>query len=104
MVQAHFYLPRQSQNKIAAFADVTLSEGLTIRGFRIVNGVNGLFAAVPSRAVTVEGKLRFWNQVQFVSNEVKSRFLSELLDHYGRWREAGEQMPSADVSSPSTNP
>ena len=52
----------------------------------MADGVNGLFAAVPSKPVTVNGERRFWNQVAFSSNEIRDRFLAELLEDYHRWR------------------
>ena len=69
-----------------AFADVTVSEGIVVRGFRVADGTNGVFAAVPSRPITVNGEQRFWNQVVFTSPEIRDRFLSELLEDYHRWR------------------
>lgn len=97
-MHVQFHPSKLGQSKILAFADVTLSEGITVRGFRIVNGVNGLFVAVPSRAISVEGKQRFWNQVQFVSTEVRDRFMGELLERYGEWQDSGASPPSSGTS------
>ncbi len=72
--------------KILAFADVTVAEGIVVRGFRVVDGANGMFAAVPSKPITVNGEQRFWKQVAFTSNEIRDRFLAELLEDYHRWR------------------
>ena len=54
-MEAKFYEPMYKDGKIVAFADIDVAEGITIWGFRIINGVNGLFAAVPSKPVTVDG-------------------------------------------------
>ena len=93
-MEATFYEPRNKEGKILAFADVGLDEGITIRGFRIVNGSNGLFAGVPSRPVTVEGQTQYFNQVVFASDKKKEEFLAELLHHYETWRQNREATPS----------
>ena len=36
-------------NHVKAFFDVTTSDGLTIKGFKIVKGSNGLFVGCPSQ-------------------------------------------------------
>ncbi|HEX9724662.1 MAG TPA: septation protein SpoVG family protein [Vicinamibacteria bacterium] len=96
-MKVDFYTPKGRDTKILAFADVTLSEGVVVRGFRVADGSNGVFAAVPSKPITVNGEKRFWNQVAFTSNEIRERFLGELLEDYHRWRknEAGHPPPEA---------
>ncbi len=42
MMETKFYPPTIKDGKILAFADVDIVEGITVRGFRIVNGDNGL--------------------------------------------------------------
>lgn len=107
-MQVTFYPRDRRDGKIVALADVVVAEGITVRGFRVVDGDNGLFAAVPSRSYTVDGETRFTNQVVFSTLELRESFLSELLDGYHRWREArGEAegsgppaMMNADQSAP----
>ena len=53
-MEAKFYEPKYKDGKIVAFADIDLAEGITIRGFRVINGANGLFAAVPSKPSTAK--------------------------------------------------
>lgn len=84
-MEAKFYEPKYKDGKILAFADVQLADGITVRGFRVVNGVNGTFAAVPSRPVTVEGQTRYQNQVVFEKRETADRFLAKLLEAYEAW-------------------
>ena len=45
-MEAKFYEPKYKDGKILAFADIDLAEGITIRGFRVINGAKGLFAAL----------------------------------------------------------
>lgn len=89
MIEAKFYEPKFKDGKILAFADVDLVEGVTVRGFRVVNGDNGLFAAVPSRPVAVEGETRYFNQVVFADTSKRDAFLEKLLEAYTRWTKDG---------------
>ena len=86
-MQARFYEPKHKDGKILAFADVDLDGGITIRGFRIVNGVNGMFAGVPSRSAIVDGQTQYYNQVLFDSEKRREEFLGQLLKDYEAWRQ-----------------
>lgn len=81
-----FYPPKGSNTKILAFADVMIAEGIIVRGFRVTDGANGLFVGVPSKPFMVNGERRYWNQVAFASNEIRDRFIAELLEDYYRWK------------------
>ena len=95
-MQAKFYEPKNKDGKIQAFADVDIVEGVTVRGFRVVNGDNGLFAALPSRPVTVDGQTRYMNQLVFADGDRREAFLKELLAAYASWRdEARSERSSA---------
>lgn len=82
-----FTTPKLTDTKIAAFADVTVAEGITVKGFRVVNGEHGLFVAVPARTYTVDGNPRFVNQVVFATAELRDRFFTEVLEGYKRWKQ-----------------
>ena len=99
-MKVDFYPPKGRDTKILAFADVTLSEGVVVRGFRVADGSNGVFAAVPSKPFTVNGEKRFWNQVAFTSNEIRDRFLGELLEDYHRWRKSEAEHPQREAKAP----
>ena len=86
-MEAKFYEPKYKDGKILAFADIDLAEGITIRGFRVINGAKGLFAAVPSKPVTVDGQTQYMKQVVFDTNEHREEFLSKLLLDYEAWRQ-----------------
>ena len=94
-MKVDFYPPKGRDTKILAFADVTVAEGVVVRGFRVTDGANGVFAAVPSKPFTVNGERRFMNQVVFTSNDIRERFLGELLESYYRWSKS-EAAPSRD--------
>ena len=84
-MKVDFYPPKGRDTKILAFADVTIAEGIVVRGFRVTDGASGVFVGVPSKPVTVNGERRFWNQVTFTDHEIRDRFFAELLEDYYRW-------------------
>ena len=86
-MEAKFYESKNKASKIVAFADVHLGVGITVKGFRVVDGDKGLFAAVPSRTVSVDGETRYLNQVDFDSEKIREEFLSKLLEDYKVWTE-----------------
>jgi stage V sporulation protein G len=89
IMEARFHPARVKGSKILAFADVVVAEGIVVRGFRVVNGEKGLFAAVPSRNSTVGGSPKWINQVVFATPELRERFLGELLESYHQWASSG---------------
>lgn len=95
-----FYLPKTKDGKIVAFADIDVAHGIIVKGFRIVRSDEGLFAAVPSRSFTVEGKTRWIPQVAFSSPELRQRFLAELLDDYHRWEQERDRSPQGGNGEP----
>ncbi len=48
-------------------------------------GKNGLFAAVPSKPVTVDGQTEYVKQVVFDTNDHREEFLAKLLHDYQAW-------------------
>ena len=88
--------PKFKNGKILAFADVDLADGVTVRGFRVVNGDNGLFAAVPSKPISVDGQTRYMNQVVFAESDKREEFLANLLKAYERWE---QERPASQEAS-----
>ena len=54
-----------SYGKVRAFFDLDTKEGFTIKGFKIVEGINGLFVSMPSQK-DKEGE---YNDTIFASKE-----------------------------------
>ena len=77
--------PKFTDGKVIALVDIEFTEGITVRGFRIVEGPSGPFAALPSRSYEADGKTKWYPLVVFSSQELRDRFQSELLDGYYRW-------------------
>ena len=62
-----------SYGKIRAFFDLDTKEGFTVKGFKIVEGINGLFVSMPSEK-NKEGE---YNDTIFASKELRKK-LNEL--------------------------
>lgn len=88
-MDASFYEPRYNKNgKIVALADVDISDGIIVKGFRVIRGEKGLFASVPTKSFMVDGSTRYMPQVVFAHPDKRARFLAGLLDAYQKWNEA----------------
>ena len=83
--------------KIKAFFDVTTEEGFVIKGFKLVQGINGLFVGNPSQ----KGSDDEYYDTVYADKELKEELSQMAIDHYGQ-----EVMPSNEPftdSSPSNN-
>ena len=72
--------PLKGESKTAAFFDIQTEEEIIIKGFRIVNGANGLFMAAPDEKGK-DGK--FYDKV-IVPKELKDKLEKMALDEYAR--------------------
>jgi len=86
-MRANFHPPANASGKILAFVDVELQDGVIVKGFRIVDGEHGVFAAVPSKSFVVNGHTRYTDQVSFSDTKRRESFLEELMTAFGAWRE-----------------
>ena len=68
-----------SWGKVRAFFDLTTTEGFTIKGFKIIEGINGLFVSMPSQKSN-DGE--YYDSV-FASKELRDELNQLALDNYG---------------------
>ena len=83
--------------KIKAFFDVTTEAGFVIKGFKLVQGINGLFVGNPSQ----KGSDDEYYDTVYADKELKEELSQMAIDHYGQ-----EVMPSNEPftdSAPSNN-
>ena len=83
-MEVTFY-PSKQDGKVLAFADVEVAKGIMVRGFKVINGKNGLFASAPQKPFVVGGETRWMKQVLFSDKERRERFFAEVLDAYQQW-------------------
>ena len=76
-----------SWGKLRAFFDIMTDEGFTIKGFKIIEGINGLFVGVPSQ----KGKDDEYFDTIFVAPELREELNHVALQAYGM-----EESPSGD--------
>ena len=67
-------------NNLRAFFDLETSEGITIKGFKIADGKNGMFIAPPSEQ-DKNDKSKYWDKV-VLPKEVKDKLTKTALDEY----------------------
>ena len=81
--------------KIKAFFDLRTEEGFVIKGFKLVEGINGLFVGNPSQ----KGKDDEYFDTIYAERELKDELSQLAIDHYGQ-----EVMPSNNSFGSSGEP
>ena len=72
--------PLKGESKTAAFFDIQTEEEIIIKGFRLVNGSNGMFLASPDEKGK-DGK--FYDKV-IVPKELKEKLEKMAIDEYNK--------------------
>ena len=78
--------------KVKAFFNVKTSEGFSIKGFKLVEGVNGMFVGFPSEK-DKEGEYR---DTVFADKQLRQKLNDIAIQEYGK------SSPSSTTSSTST--
>ena len=73
-----YRMNKGSWGKVVAFFDLITSEGFTIKGFKIVEGTNGLFVSFPSQ----QNKDGDYNDTVWADKELKAELHSMALEVY----------------------
>ena len=73
-------LKSDGSGKTAAFFDIQTNDGITIKGFRLVNGSNGLFMSAPDQ----KGKDGKYYENVILPKEMKSELEKIALDEYNK--------------------
>ena len=91
--------------KLRAFFDLETEDGFVIKGFKLVNGVNGLFVGFPSQ----KGNDDEWRDTVYAAQEIKEELSKIAIDYYGQDHpedmassgsdETAIQAPANDMSS-----
>jgi len=71
--------------KIVANFDVVSSEGFSMKGFRLVDGINGLFVSVPSQKGTDEqGNPKYFDTIWIESKELRQELNDLAIETYNQ--------------------
>ena len=69
-----------SWGKVRAFFDVRTDEGFTIKGFSLVEGINGLFVGFPSKKDNDDE----WRDTVWAERELKDKVTQMAVKAYGQ--------------------
>ena len=73
-----------SWGKVKAFFDVLSDDGFTIKGFKLIDGINGLFVSMPSRQGTDDqGNPKYFDNVWIESKDLRQE-LNEVAISSGK--------------------
>jgi len=97
-------IPSKKQTKMKAFADITLDNILTLRGWKVINGSRELFVAPPSQKAGDQ----YYDNILFIDGNKKGsdgdrlrQFIqSEVLKKYGGIEAEAANMDQTRESGP----
>jgi DNA-binding cell septation regulator SpoVG len=87
-----------SWGKIRAFFDLRTEEGFTIKGFKLVEGINGLFVGFPSQ----KGSDDEYRDTIWAERELKDQVTQMAVKVYGQ--DIMAPAPGTQVNSPTAGP
>lgn len=73
-------LDSNSGGKVAAFLDIQTDDGIIIKGFRLVNGSNGLFLSAPDQ----KGKDGKYYENVVLPKEMKEQVEKLAIDEFNK--------------------
>ena len=83
-------MKKGSWNKIRAFFDIITEDGFTLKGFKLVEGISGLFVGFPSQ----KGKDQEYHDTVWADKELKAEINKLAVAEYG---EGVEEMSFDDI-------
>ena len=72
-------MKKGSWGKVRAFFDLITGEGFTLKGFKLVEGINGLFVGFPSQ----KGKDEEYHDTVWADKELKAEVNKLAIAEYG---------------------
>lgn len=76
-------------SKIKAFFDLETQEGFTLKGFKLVEGINGLFVGYPSQ----KNKDDEYKDTIFADKTLKEKVNQLALEHYQNDSSNDDEIP-----------
>jgi len=70
-----------SWGKVRSFFDLTTQEGFTIKGFKIIEGINGLFVSMPSQKGNDE---EYYDTIWVDSKQLREELTELAINHYNQ--------------------
>ena len=86
--------------KLRAFFDLKTSDGFVVKGFKLVEGINGLFVGMPS----VQNKEGEYNDSVFADRELRDELTELAIREYGQESVGAPSTPSSSPVETSDTP
>jgi len=83
--------------KLRAFFDLKTNEGFVVKGFKLVEGISGLFVGMPS----TQGKDGEYYDTVFADKELREELQQVALRAYGQESVESNTTPSPEMPAPS---
>jgi len=98
-----------SWGKVKAFFDVLSDDGFTIKGFKLIDGINGLFVSMPSRQGTDDqGNPKYFDNVWIESKDLRQELnevaISEYQNQTSDSNNMNQEMESSNYDTNDTTP
>ena len=90
-----------SWGKVRAFFDIRTEEGLVVKGFKIMEGINGMFVSMPSQKGKNQQGDDEWFDTVWAEKELRDQLNQLALNEYGSQY---DQTLSNDQSPPASSP
>ena len=83
--------------KVRAFFDLTTQEGFTIKGFKIIEGINGLFVSMPSQKGNDE---EYYDTIWVDSKQLREELNNLAINQYNQDSSTTLEPPKAEQEKP----
>ena len=93
---------RGTWGKVRAFFDLDTSEGFTIKGFKIIEGINGLFVSMPSQKGTNAQGDDEWYDTIFAGADIRNELNDLAVDYYKNQNDIPESFDANQISQKDT--
>ena len=84
-----------SWGKVRAFFDLTTQEGFTMKGFKLIEGINGLFVSMPSQKGNDE---QYYDTIWVESKQLRDDLTQLAISEYNN-STSMEAPPAMDTAS-----
>ena len=87
-----------SWGKVRAFFDLTTQEGFTMKGFKLIEGINGLFVSMPSQKGNDE---QYYDTIWVESKQLRDDLTQLAISEYNNNSTSMETPPAMEAASDS---
>ena len=94
---------RGTWGKVRAFFDLDTAEGFTIKGFKIIEGINGLFVSMPSQKGSNAQGEDEWYDTIFAGADLRNELNELAVNHYKNQNDIPESFDMEQNKPDNTN-